>query len=54
MHDELGPQLAAILASHNLPDAEDGPLWEDRFEDFLEWRQTRLAQELITVTSPKG
>lgn len=50
MRDELGADLPGILASHNLPPAEEGPLWEDRFEDFLRWRQDRLAAELTTVT----
>jgi hypothetical protein len=52
MKDELQGTLPAVLASHNLPGDEDGPLWQDRFEDFLDWRQHRLAEELSVVTNP--
>ncbi|HEV2068609.1 MAG TPA: DUF262 domain-containing protein [Acidimicrobiales bacterium] len=50
MHKELGPKLAVILSSHNLPPDDDGPLRQDRFEDFLQWRQDRLGQDLMAVT----
>jgi hypothetical protein len=53
MQDELGSKIHDILASHNLPDAEDGPLWQDRFTDFLDWRQARLAEELGAVTTER-
>lgn len=52
MREELHGALPEILSSHNLPAAEDGPLWQDRFEDFLQWRQDRLAEELSIVTQP--
>lgn len=51
MEAELGGALNAVLTSHNLPVDADGALRSDRFEDFLEWRQARLAAELATVTS---
>lgn len=47
---ELHGLLDGILRSHNLPAEDDGPLWGDRFEEFLQWRQTCLAQELAIVT----
>lgn len=50
MKAELNSKLAPILSSHNLPADEDGPLWENRFEDFLVWREERLASELKIVT----
>lgn len=54
MRSELHGALPGILSSHNLPATEDGPLWQDRFEDFLQWRQARLAEELANVTNPPG
>lgn len=50
MEAELGSELSAILASHRLPPEKDGPLWGDRFEDFLEWRLHQLEAELAEVT----
>ncbi len=50
MKRELHGALAEILDSHNLPPAEDGPLWKDRFEDFLRRRKERLEGELASVT----
>jgi hypothetical protein len=50
MKAELADDLPMILSSHTLPEHEQGPLWEDRFEDFLTWRQDRLATELGVVT----
>lgn len=52
MREELSGALPEILSSHNLPAAEDGPLWQNRFENFLQWRQDRLAEELSIVTQP--
>jgi hypothetical protein len=43
---------AAILTCHSLPEDEGGLLWEDRFQDFLQWRQDRLGEELAIVTEP--
>lgn len=50
MEAELGGALNGVLQSHNLPSDADGPLRTDRFEDFLAWRQARLAEELALVT----
>jgi hypothetical protein len=50
MKSEFGGALAGILKSHNLPPEDDGPLWQDSFDDFLQWRQDRLAAELVLVT----
>jgi hypothetical protein len=50
MKKELDGTLAVILRSHFLPYEEDGPLWKGRFEEFLRWRQGRLAEELAVVT----
>ena len=49
------PQLSeltavGVLESHNLPSGAEGPLRTDQFEDFLTWRQERLAAELASVT----
>jgi hypothetical protein len=52
MKAELNGALAGILSSHNLPADESGPLWQDRFDEFLQWRQDRLAKELAIVTQP--
>ena len=48
MKDELGGTLAVILRSHILPYEEEGPLWQGRFEEFLQWRQGRLAERAET------
>ena len=50
MKDELADRLSTVLSSHNLPPQEDGPLWQDQFEQFLEWRQGRLTEELRLST----
>jgi hypothetical protein len=47
---ELPNDLARILASHGLPEDKGGPLWNDRFDDFLQWRLEYLASELQAVT----
>jgi len=51
MEQELGSDLHKILNSHGLPSDEDGPLFSDRFEDFLDWRLRHLERELADVTS---
>jgi hypothetical protein len=51
MKGELGALLSQILDSHNLPSGVDGPLWHDRFDEFVTWRQERLAERLIAVTT---
>ena len=51
--DGLGEvKVGAILASHGLPACLDGPLFGDRFDDFLDERQTYLARRLVEVTAP--
>lgn len=50
MEAELKDDLAAILLSHRLPAEKDEPLWQDRFEDFLEWRMRELESELARVS----
>lgn len=49
--DELPNDLARILDSHGLPSELDGPLWQNDFDAFLEWRLNHLAQELQEVTT---
>lgn len=50
MERELGNDLPKILASHGLPPDKDGPLLQDRLEDFLEWRLRYLEAQLSDVT----
>ena len=50
IENELPNDLPRILASHGLPVEKDGPLWTDRFDDFLQWRLEFLASELQAVT----
>jgi hypothetical protein len=50
MKKELGGALEGILRSHFLPYEEEGPLWQGRFDEFLKWRQSQLAEELTLVT----
>lgn len=50
MENELGEKLQKILVSHGLPAAADGPLFEDDFDEFLDWRLVHLKRELATVT----
>jgi hypothetical protein len=56
---EIGEQLSTrvdetafgkLLGSHLLPSDSNGPLLEQRFEDFLAWRKARLAKEVTDVT----
>jgi hypothetical protein len=52
MEAELGPtKVRSILRSHELPPDHDGPLLQDRFEDFLAWREHQLARRLREATS---
>jgi hypothetical protein len=51
IEDELPNDLPRILASHGLPSEVGGPLWQDDFDAFLEWRLNYLAQELQEVTT---
>jgi hypothetical protein len=50
MERELGSDLPKILDSHGLPSETDGPLFCDRFDDFLNWRHRHLELELAEVT----
>jgi hypothetical protein len=52
MREQLGAvKLVEILRSHSLPDEADGPLWSDRYEDFLAWRQEHFCTLLATATA---
>lgn len=46
--------LDRILGSHGLPADREGPFFSDRFEEFLEFRERRLARELSAVTGWSG
>lgn len=51
IEDELGTEhLKKILRSHVLPSGENSSLREDRFDDFLEGRQSRLLQTINNAT----
>lgn len=50
MQDSLRDELDPILDSHGLPSSPDGPLWQNRFEDFLAWRFEHIAGQLEQVT----
>lgn len=51
MKSELSEEtLRTILDGHGLPCDEDGPLFQDRFDEFLNWRQGRLTRELAQAT----
>jgi hypothetical protein len=51
MRDALKDELGPILVSHGLPSDTDGPLFRDRFEEFLTWRLEHLSSRLASVTS---
>lgn len=51
MRAALGGALTAVLTSHGLPSASDGPLLTDDYHGFLEWRRKYLDRELKAVTS---
>ncbi len=40
----------AVLASHCLPTGASSPFWTDDYEAYLEWRQTKLWNEIKRVT----
>ncbi|MBP7777878.1 MAG: DUF262 domain-containing protein [Acidobacteria bacterium] len=42
-----------VLASHCLPTGDGSPLMSDEFEEFLNWRQQRLGQEIAALTGPR-
>jgi len=55
MASELEATLPAVLDSHGLPAQEDGPLWENDYDRFLEWRLNYLAEQLGSVAgSPES
>jgi hypothetical protein len=39
-----------VLASHCLPAGANSPFWSDDYEAYLEWRQTKLWNEIKRVT----
>lgn len=39
-----------VIGSHSLPVGENSPLLSDDFDNFLDWRQERLWQEIKRVT----
>jgi hypothetical protein len=43
----------AVLASHCLPTGASSPFWSDNYEAYLEWRQTKLWNEIKRVTGIK-
>lgn len=45
-----GFPLELVLSSHHLPVEADSALMQDRFEDFLDWRQGRLHDEVLKAT----
>lgn len=51
MQAELRPDtVAAILRSHSLPEAPEGPLFGDDYEAFLSWREARLRSYILQAT----
>jgi hypothetical protein len=48
-----GFSLDPILASHCLPTGASSPFWIDHYEAYLEWRQTKLWNEIKRVTGIK-
>jgi hypothetical protein len=45
-----GFPFASVLASHGLPAEPDSPLLRDDFDAFVDWRQSRLWDEIRRVT----
>lgn len=50
MFDAMGTQLGPLLASHILPDGMAGPLMQDDFEGFLDWREQEIWRRIQQVT----
>lgn len=51
MRTALGADtLAAILRSHSLPADVDGPLFDDDYDAFLDWRESKLRAQILEVT----
>lgn len=42
--------VRAILRSHSLPAETDGPLFNDDYEEFLNWREATLRSQILEVT----
>jgi hypothetical protein len=51
MGDSLRDELAPILDSHGLPSDSDGPLFGNRYVEFLDWRLGHVDRALHAVTS---
>ncbi len=43
-------RVAAVLRSHGLPADHAGPMFQDRYQDFLTWRMEHLYKRLLDVT----
>ena len=50
IRDTAGFPFENVLDSHNLPSGETSPLWRDDYQEFLDFRQERLWQEVQRVT----
>ena len=50
IRDTAGFPFENVLNSHNLPSGETSPLWRDDYQEFLDFRQERLWQEVQRVT----
>jgi hypothetical protein len=50
IRDTSGFPFETVLTSHALPVGADSPLFRDDYEEFLEWRQDRLWQEIKRAT----
>lgn len=51
MRREIGDQIDTILSSHGLPYETSGPLLQDDYDAFLQWRMNHLKSELAKATS---
>jgi hypothetical protein len=43
-------RFTELLHSHLLPTGKKSPFWTDDYEAFLEWRQTKIWEEIVKVT----
>jgi len=51
MRDELGSKMDEVLRSHGLPPELDGPLLNNDYDSFLDWRRIYLEDQLRQVTT---
>jgi len=51
MRDELGSKLDDVLRSHGLPPEPDGPLLNNDYDSFLDWRRIYLEEQLRQVVT---